>query len=716
MVLIYSNHMDSDFSISPTGSILYNFKKLSPKPVGEFFLTAHSADKPDDAIPVRVRHMRLQGDEIFFVAESPVFSIDGRIIYISDAPHIQIRLNIVSRGVSGAYRLSVHFKTALNGEPRFMIPGIFYKNNRPEGCLRRYPAFSSNPPGASDPFLSPYWAFRADRAAEPAVFIWDDDFYYFLSMQPYFAKGLSGLFFRSSGDAIELGLNYPYVEEPMKYSFCHETGTAPEHTFFHLKRGEEFSITFDFRAGKRDLHSYASSLRFIYERDRKNLSTFPWMGADAARALAASGLYRWHFDDAEGCLWETAAFDKYFGRRDKYYDRMSMHTAWSSGAPTAMALLWQGRVEKNDNYVYAGVRVLDKVASGIAPCGTFYSCWSSGKGWTGGWNPSDKWTQARVCAEATLFLLRALRLECKYGQAHPNWLAAAKKSLDFAVSIQRADGNFGAFYDAETGAVAGWEGSGGLLWIAALLAGYSFGGEKRYRDAALGAGEYYSRFIEDEFLYGAPENVHLTPSSEDGANALVSYLMLAEMAREERWFALAHKAADWLLTFRFSYNSRMPQHAILSTYHFHTKGGDIASPAHQHLHFSGLGCHPELMRLGRYLEDSYYTERAREHLEFCHQFIAREEGDFGARRGMVPEQFYHTDWRQPKGHVLALSHAWCAGLILYANLWEKEHLGESTLRLNQLGQSPNDNGGAYPVSTITTEELPMTERDTLFDG
>jgi len=103
-----------------------------------------------------------------------------------------------------------------------------------------------------------------------------------------------------------------------------------------------------------------------------------------------------------------------------------------------------------------------------------------------------------------------------------------------------------------------------------------------------------------------------------------------------------------------------------------------ASPCNQHLHSYGLICLPELFQLAEAVGDDYYRERARDHLDCFLQFIAREDGDFGARRGMTPEQFYQTDWWQPKGHLLALAHAWTSGLILYACHWMKESRREQT--------------------------------------
>ena len=120
-----------------------------------------------------------------------------------------------------------------------------------------------------------------------------------------------------------------------------------------------------------------------------------------------------------------------------------------------------------------------------------------------------------------------------------------------------------------------------------------------------------------------------------------------------------------------TYNIRFPEETILGKYDFRTRGADIASVVNQHLHSYGLICYPDLMRLSYYLGDSYYSDRAQDNLLCFRQFIARKDGDFGARRGMVSEQYYHTDWFQPKGHLLQLSHAWCLAVAIFANLCDE---------------------------------------------
>jgi hypothetical protein len=120
------------------------------------------------------------------------------------------------------------------------------------------------------------------------------------------------------------------------------------------------------------------------------------------------------------------------------------------------------------------------------------------------------------------------------------------------------------------------------------------------------------------------------------------------------------------------YNTRFPEETILAEYDFRTLGGDIASPSNNHIHNYGLICLPEFLRLWQYTGDTYYLSRAADHLACFHQFIARRDGDFNARKGMITEQWFHTDWTHGKGSMLQLAHSWCAGLIMYADAYVRE--------------------------------------------
>jgi hypothetical protein len=122
-----------------------------------------------------------------------------------------------------------------------------------------------------------------------------------------------------------------------------------------------------------------------------------------------------------------------------------------------------------------------------------------------------------------------------------------------------------------------------------------------------------------------------------------------------------------MLTFRYTYDVVFPDGSLLERYGYRSRGMDQASVANQHLHAYGLVCVPELVRLSRLLEDPWYADRAREHLVASRQLLVRVDGEANGRRGMAPERFYQCDCFGPKGGIGMLSHAWCLGLLVWAN-------------------------------------------------
>ena len=423
-------------------------------------------------------------------------------------------------------------------------------------------------------------------------------------------------------------------------------------------------------------------MRLLYWILRDEHPLNPWVNLSEARELTAYGLHHWHYHPQHKVFYETILFDREsnFGAEGKG-DRCHMHLSWVSGAPYAFALVREGVETGNEEWTRAGSSVLDTVAQGLAPCGLFWAQWTLDEGWNAGWNPQSNWLQARTSAEAAWFLARAFEYAGKCGLSTGHWEQAVRSNLDFAVAHQREDGNFGSYYDSQSGEVMEWNGAAGIAWIPALLAGARILGEPSYRISAIRAGGYYRKFVEDALIYGAPEDIHLTPSSEDGYNALLAFVHLHEDDAEGAWLGTAQQAADWMLTFRWIYNIRWPRHTLLEQYNFRSRGADNASPANNHLHNYGLICLPELQKLAEWTGDEYYSELNRDHLACFLQFIARADGDFNAHRGMMTERYYNTRYNQSKGMILTLSHAWCIGLTLYAC-----QEAQSLVKLRDIGQ------------------------------
>jgi hypothetical protein len=186
-----------------------------------------------------------------------------------------------------------------------------------------------------------------------------------------------------------------------------------------------------------------------------------------------------------------------------------------------------------------------------------------------------------------------------------------------------------------------------MAWIPPLV-------EAGHLEEARAAGAYFAGF---GTWYGAPEDVDLAPTSEDGTMALMAFAALEDWANAKR-------AADWLLTFRYTYDVAFDDRTMLGRYGFRTRGADQASPANQHLHAFGLICVPEMLALAKATGDDHYRQTTIENLACFRQFIARVDGDFDAYRGMASERFYQTDCFQAKGMLLTLSHAWSVGVLL----------------------------------------------------
>lgn len=585
---------------------------------------------------------------------------------------LRYKVENISSGILRG-RFKITFKVLNCFNPRWLIPGIFYKDNNAKlTCWKKFPKFNIEP--ELENFISNQWSFSARRAAMPVIFCWADEFMCAIFTPIYFSHGNPGFFFHFNGSETEIALLFPYTEEPLSYVYFRNF--KPDFKSLNLNKGELIKFSFKIFLGKPDLHNYDKILRWFYHEMKEFNLPSPWFTLEKGAELSAYGLYNWHFDEENNVIFETRGFDNVLslnvGGKDT---RKHMHISWVSGITYAFALMKYGYIIGDSNYIKAGKSVINKIVNeGNSPAGILWSQWTAENGWTDGWNPEPELTQARTLSEAILFLCRAYQLEKNKGFEHEKWKECILKNLKFAIGIQNEKGNFGSYYNSNTGEVKIYEGCAGLMWIPALIEGHKIFGEEKFKNSAIKAGFYYAKFINDEFIYGAPEDAFMVPTSEDTYNAVISYISLYEITKDKTWLDLARKSADLMMTFRFSYNLDFPEGTILNMYKFKTIGGDIASPVNQHLHNYGLICVPEMLKLYKFTQDDYYLERTIDNICFSLQFIARFDGDFNAFKGMMPEQFYYVDWIRPVGTILTLSHAWCLGMVIYAfvSIFESE--------------------------------------------
>ncbi|QNO37713.1 hypothetical protein H4J02_01305 [Protaetiibacter sp. SSC-01] len=544
-----------------------------------------------------------------------------------------------------------------------LIPGAFYGENRPAANDRVFPRFEL---GATSPeqhaaMVSDEWHVRADRAATCAVFCWAGPGLpgAALVTDETGELGEQAIGFAVRDGRASLAVTAPAREYPVSYY----GDAAPRPAEVRLHRfapGETVRIRVRVVPLTSDRHDYDRVLRELHAASRERYPQNPWTDAAEAAEIAAEGLVRWHYDPDPGVLLETIGFDREVSGRDgKSVDRQAMHVGWVSGIPWATALLRHGIRTGDERATDAARRVIDFCTAELSPSGTFWGTWYRGRGWSQSWTRIPNGLHARTLGEATDFLLRAIALDDR-----PRWREAARSNLDAIVGRQRADGALGLIHDATTGEVLSWEGTAALAWVPALVAARDW--DERYLPAAERAGAYYADAVHAEYLHGAPEDVDLAPTSEDGYVAVMAYAALYRVTREERWLDLARRAAEWTFTFRYSYDVAFDPLTPLGVYGFRTRGADQASSSNQHVHAYGLICTDELIELSEWTGDDWYRIRAEEAFACFRQLLPRRDGELGAYRGMITERYYQTECFQPKGMILTLSHAWSAGVLLHA--------------------------------------------------
>ncbi|MCX6377182.1 MAG: hypothetical protein NTU88_14325, partial [Armatimonadetes bacterium] len=154
-------------------------------------------------VPARITSVSCK-EVLEFGAELPGMQglrVLGRIVPAGDlAPRFDWHFRIANLG-EDIVECSAHirFNVVDTGVPRWMIPAMFYKDNRPANCVRMYPrySFDENKPGE---FVSSYWAFRSDRSSCPAVFCWTDNFTSCVATPASFGGEISGVGFKGDAD------------------------------------------------------------------------------------------------------------------------------------------------------------------------------------------------------------------------------------------------------------------------------------------------------------------------------------------------------------------------------------------------------------------------------------------------------------------------------------------------------------------------------------
>ncbi|MGF1571636.1 MAG: hypothetical protein ACFCU1_01025 [Sumerlaeia bacterium] len=576
-------------------------------------------------------------------------------------------------------RLGIHLEMSGEADPKWLIPGLFYNQNKAKGCDQKYPSYSEIQRDIGK-FISNHWNFRSDRAALPVIFCTTYSMMAFISTDDRVAvsedypqgRGIASLGISGEEGSPVLSVHAPYIEDPVKFSFCHENKSEPEQTYIELRQNQPLIVACQIGFSPLPERGVAwhKPYRALYAERISALQVLPRMESEEAERLAMDGIIRWHFDRERTLLHETCAFDRRFGRHGANYEADEMHVGWTSGVMPAYTMLWYGRNKKVPDCVYSAQAILNRLTNELTPCGTLWPLFTV-DGPEPGFGPADNLAHSRTIAEAIFFLIRSFRLELQNATLQPKWYWAIQSNLAFAIKNQRDDGAFPSYWNIDTGEVYDYNGSSGLVWVAAMAAYNHFDSTDRFYESATRAAEYYLHFLEEDFLHGSQEDQPLVPTCDDCHFAVIAFMLLYETSGDIRWLDACEQAANLALTFRMAYNSSFSPFSMLGQNNFKTVGGDIGSVSQPSLTIRGLISYGEFKKLSALTGDPYYEQRAAESRVFATQMLARSDGEYNARLGMAIGEVFHTDWLQPKGMISTLGHIWTGALITYTELIER---------------------------------------------
>ncbi len=597
--------------------------------------------------------------------------------------------------------------------PWFMVPGFIYGENRrsDQELLRgkRWPRFDPALPVPRE-MASAWWDFGADRTSSPLVYLHQDGRCLALAAEPHpllAGKILSedsepqlGIGFGHDGKKGYIRISFPACDEPFAYDNGPDLKPAVRRMLMPAGSsvsGRIYLYKFD---GER--HGYQRVMEHFdgVMREKYQAAAAPSLVPLVSDAL--HGITVGHYHDKGNYFVYSRCYDAVAeqianarGTTLEWYQDM---VGFVGGLMVCRALLGGASITGDERAQEVACRVAARICrEGISPSGLFWADYvpavvdtpnitfpnpmAKDRGAYGsGWLSTPTWVHSRTIADACGHLAAMIRLRREAGvEAPAEWAEALNKNLWTALDLQLENGSYGQYYDAVRRKVVKEDGCGGLLWIPALLSALELriGAESlraRIIPSVMRAGAAYAPYVEREYIWGAPED-NDSPTSEDGMNAVMAYCDLYAATKERRWLELARTAADWMLTFRKTFNQKLPENTLMGRYGMKSRGGDFASVSNNHLHVFEVLCTSHLCRLSDWTGNPYYRQRALDHWGFVCQYLCRCDGMFNGFRGAMSEQFYWTDWgswggsyrlpphHKQKGNVAAFSAVWCIAVI-----------------------------------------------------
>lgn len=528
-----------------------------------------------------------------------------------------------------------------------LIPcNIYGDNNAAEAKPGEFPLLTKE--HSEVDFCSPYWEFRADRAAVPLSSLGCKRGAVGIAIDPYSGTGNS--FIRNGVFAAlpdKFGAVLGYTNLPV--TVVNRSTPGPSTGDTAKKAAAEGRIYALTGKGRLEIHKM---VRKEYDKLHERASYHKSYQEAAAGLLDSFVNLNWNDTDKE-----------YTNRKCRIPAdtvlkpwRNVTEIGWTGGAILAYPFVLSRYIMKEEAdaafaKAHSGEDIINRiVASYNEASGLFNDLMAPGeedKSRVNGWWTYYGLVKDSHCAynvgSAAHYILKTLVFLKENRKSYQeSWLEACKKVLDTVIELQREDGAFGYTYSITSKMVNDWNGFAGCWFAPCGAYLYRLTGEEKYLVAAKKALRYYSSFVKELNCWGAPMDTWKSVDQEGNLAFVRGCRLVYEYTMEEEFLELFKIGAEYEYLWRYAFRSR-PEYRPLKD-NWNSCGGSVTSVSNPHIHPMGVIIDADLRYLAEMTGDSYHENRARDSSAWLMQTLELYPDKTGyGRYGVLSERWCPSD-------------------------------------------------------------------------
>lgn len=176
-----------------------------------------------------------------------------------------------------------------------------------------------------------------------------------------------------------------------------------------------------------------------------------------------------------------------------------------------------------------------------------------------------------------------LRKQGRESAIRPEWKTRVRGLADAFVKTWKEDGTWGNYLDLETGRVAVWNTTGGVMAVGGLALAAKYYNQPDYMEIARQAADYYYRdFALRGFTSGGCGDILQNADSETAAALMTSLVTLYETTGDSTYLAQCADVANLCATWTVSFRYRLPADTPLAQLGADLTGAVWASTQNKH--------------------------------------------------------------------------------------------------------------------------------------